>query len=137
MKVYDKVYINGQWVTPYGKGSQEVINPFTESVAARVAKCDIRDVDAAVGAAKEAFTSWSAENYGPVLSDPSGKWHTTFTASSTLLTMESTGPDYYHVQYARCFGRVFLLYEWKCGEPCAECNLGGTCEVNQDLIPDY
>lgn len=59
MKVYDKVYINGEWVTPYGSGTQEIINPFTESVAVTVPKCDVRDVDAAVKAAKEAFLSWS------------------------------------------------------------------------------
>lgn len=59
MKVYDKVYINGEWVNPNGKGSQEVINPFTEEVAFSVPKCDVSDVDSAVAAAKEAFKTWS------------------------------------------------------------------------------
>ena len=59
MKVYDKVYINGEWVVPIGKGTQQVINPFTEEVAFSVPKCDASDVDRAVAAAKEAFKTWS------------------------------------------------------------------------------
>jgi aldehyde dehydrogenase (NAD+) len=59
MKVYDKVYINGEWIVPNGKGAQQVINPFTEEAAFSVPKCDTSDVDRAVAAAKEAFKTWS------------------------------------------------------------------------------
>ena len=59
MKNYTKVYINGDWVTPHGTGTQDIINPFTEEVALSVPKCDLVDVDNAVAAAKEAFKAWS------------------------------------------------------------------------------
>ena len=31
MKAYDKLFINGDWVTPSGKGSIDVINSTTEA----------------------------------------------------------------------------------------------------------
>ena len=36
MKLYDKLFINGDWVSPAGKGSIEVINAGTEEVPASV-----------------------------------------------------------------------------------------------------
>ena len=59
MRTYDKFYINGQWVEPIGKGTSDVINPATGEVSARVPYGNAEDVDAAVGAAKNAFPSWS------------------------------------------------------------------------------
>jgi len=59
IKSYTKTYINGQWITPHGQGTNEVINPATEEVVATVPVCDSDDVDAAVAAAREAFKTWS------------------------------------------------------------------------------
>lgn len=59
MRVFDKFYINGQWVEPIGKGSSEVIDPATGEISARVPYGNAEDVDAAVLAAKNAFESWS------------------------------------------------------------------------------
>lgn len=59
MRIYDKFYINGQWVTPVGKKSDEVTNPATGEVSAKVPYGNVEDVNAAVSAAKNAFTSWS------------------------------------------------------------------------------
>ncbi|MCP3673758.1 MAG: aldehyde dehydrogenase family protein [Gammaproteobacteria bacterium] len=59
MRVYDKFYINGQWVEPIGKGSDEVINPANGEISARVPYGNTEDVNAAVRAAKNAFGSWS------------------------------------------------------------------------------
>ncbi len=59
MRIYDKFYINGQWVSPIGQGSSDVINPATGEVSARVPLGNAEDVDAAVAAAKEAFKTWS------------------------------------------------------------------------------
>ena len=59
MRIYDKFYINGQWVEPIGKGSSEVINPATGEVSAVVPYGNAEDVDAAVSAARNAFDSWS------------------------------------------------------------------------------
>ena len=59
MRIYDKFYINGQWVEPIGKGSSEVINPANGEVSAVVPYGNAEDVDAAVSAARNAFDSWS------------------------------------------------------------------------------
>ena len=59
MRTYDKFYINGQWVTPNGTGTDEVINPATGEISASVPLGNEADVDAAVAAAKEAFKTWS------------------------------------------------------------------------------
>lgn len=59
MRTYEKLYINGQWVTPHGQGVLETINPATEEVTARTPKGDEVDVDNAVKAARAAFETWS------------------------------------------------------------------------------
>jgi aldehyde dehydrogenase (NAD+) len=59
MRVYEKLYINGQWVAPHGQGSLEAINPATEEVTVRTPKGDATDVDHAVTAARNAFEAWS------------------------------------------------------------------------------
>jgi len=59
MRTYDKFYINGQWVSPNGRGTSDVINPATGEISARVPMGNEADVDAAVAAAKEAFGAWS------------------------------------------------------------------------------
>ena len=59
MRIYDKFYINGQWVEPIGKGTSEVINPATGEISARVPYGNAEDADAAVQAARNAFDSWS------------------------------------------------------------------------------
>ncbi len=60
MRTYDKFYINGQWVEPIGKGTDEVINPANGKISATVPYGNTDDVDAAVSAAKNAFNSWSS-----------------------------------------------------------------------------
>ena len=59
MRTYDKFYINGQWVEPIGKGTDEVINPANGEISATVPYGNTEDVNAAVNAAKNAFDSWS------------------------------------------------------------------------------
>jgi betaine-aldehyde dehydrogenase len=57
---HDKIYINGQWVEPVGKGLIEVINSTTEEVMGRIPECTAEDVNRAVSAARAAFDTWSA-----------------------------------------------------------------------------
>src|SRR5262245_37564110 len=57
---HDKLYINGQWVTPLGEGMIDVINSTTEEAMGRVPEGSTEDVNAAVAAAKGAFEKWSA-----------------------------------------------------------------------------
>ncbi len=59
MRTYDKFYIGGQWVEPIGKGTNDVINPATGEISATVPYGNAEDVDAAVTAARNAFSSWS------------------------------------------------------------------------------
>lgn len=59
MKIYDKLFINGQWVKPAGTGTIDVINSTTEEVMGRIPEGAVEDINAAVAAAKTAFESWS------------------------------------------------------------------------------
>jgi betaine-aldehyde dehydrogenase len=60
MKVYDKLFINGDWVSPSGKGAIDVINAATEEVMGKIPEGNAEDVDRAVKAARAAFDGWSA-----------------------------------------------------------------------------
>jgi aldehyde dehydrogenase (NAD+) len=59
MRTYEKFYINGEWISPVGQGTSDVINPHTGEISARVPIGNVQDVDAAVAAAKRAFKTWS------------------------------------------------------------------------------
>jgi acyl-CoA reductase-like NAD-dependent aldehyde dehydrogenase len=59
MKVLDNFYIDGAWVPSTGTGTMEVTDSATEEVIATVPAGTAADVDAAVAAAKAAFTTWS------------------------------------------------------------------------------
>jgi aldehyde dehydrogenase (NAD+) len=60
VKVYDKLYVNGEWVEPAGSGLLEVVNSTTEEVMGRIPEGTPEDVNRAVAAARAAFDSWSA-----------------------------------------------------------------------------
>ena len=51
-------YINGKWVAPSKPNDFEVINPSNEQPFAIISLGDVADINSAVKAAKEAFTSW-------------------------------------------------------------------------------
>jgi betaine-aldehyde dehydrogenase len=57
--IYDKLYVNGQWVEPAGSGTLDVINSTTEEVMGRIPEGTPEDVNRAVAAARAAFDSWS------------------------------------------------------------------------------
>jgi aldehyde dehydrogenase (NAD+) len=59
-----RLYIGGRFVEPHGKRRIKTVNPATEEVLAEVAEADEVDVDRAVGAAAEAFRSWSRLSAG-------------------------------------------------------------------------
>ena len=60
MKVYDKIYVDGAWVSPHGQGQLDVVDSTTEEVMASVPAADATDVDRAVQAARAAFDGWAA-----------------------------------------------------------------------------
>jgi len=51
----DKLFIGGEWKSPQGGASIDVVSPTDGKVAARVAAASPKDIDAAVRAAREAF----------------------------------------------------------------------------------
>src|SRR5438445_10736087 len=59
MLVRDKLFIGGRWVAPSGREMIDVHNAGTGEVMGRVPAGNASDVDAAVGAARRAFESWS------------------------------------------------------------------------------
>src|SRR3989442_10026931 len=60
VSVREKLYADGKWVEPAGKGMLDVINSTTEEVMGRVPKGNAEDINHAVAAARRAFDSWSA-----------------------------------------------------------------------------
>src|SRR5436305_4365344 len=52
-------FIGGEWTSPAGEGTIEVIDPTTEEVIGRVPEGTPEDVDRAVAAARQAFEVWS------------------------------------------------------------------------------
>jgi betaine-aldehyde dehydrogenase len=60
MQVRDKLYINGAWVAPHGKGTIDVHAAATEEVIARIPEGDADDANAAVAAARAALEGWAA-----------------------------------------------------------------------------
>jgi betaine-aldehyde dehydrogenase len=59
VKTYDKLYINGSWVSSDSSETFDVINASTEDVMGRIPAGTPADVDAAVEAAAAAFPAWS------------------------------------------------------------------------------
>jgi aldehyde dehydrogenase (NAD+) len=59
MENQQKFYIDGQWVSPLGDRTLDVINPATETAIATIALGNAADVDRAVAAARRAFSSYS------------------------------------------------------------------------------
>ena len=60
VSVREKLYVNGEWVEPAGKGMLDVINSTTEEVMGSVPEGNAEDINRAVAAARAAFDSWSA-----------------------------------------------------------------------------
>ncbi len=58
MRIFDRILIAGQWVSPHGQGHFDIHNPTTEEVCGRIPRADVVDVDAAVRAARSALLGW-------------------------------------------------------------------------------
>src|SRR6202047_1863840 len=58
--VIDKIYIDGEFVTPHGTELFDLFNPATGEVIGQVQLADEADTQAAVAAAKRALPAWSA-----------------------------------------------------------------------------
>jgi betaine-aldehyde dehydrogenase len=60
MKIYERLYIGGQWLKPSGTGTIDVIDSGTEEIMGRIPEGVAADAEAAVEAAKLAFDAWAA-----------------------------------------------------------------------------
>ena len=60
MSARQQIYVGGNWVDSAGDGSIDVVNPSNEEVIGSVPDGVSADVDAAVAAAREAFSGWAA-----------------------------------------------------------------------------
>lgn len=59
MKTIDKMYVNGEFVTPHGTELFDLINPANNQLIGQVVLGDEQDVNLAVAAAKEAYKTFS------------------------------------------------------------------------------
>jgi aldehyde dehydrogenase (NAD+) len=59
MNLIDKIYINGEFVTPHGTELMDLINPSNGQLAARVRLADVDDTRRAIAAARAAFPAFS------------------------------------------------------------------------------
>lgn len=59
MQHIDKIYLNGEFVTPHGEEYFTLYNPATEEAIGRVRLADEVDAERAIAAAKAAFPGWS------------------------------------------------------------------------------
>lgn len=59
MRTIDKIYIDGQFVTPHGQEMFDLFNPATEEKIGQVRLGDVADAKAAIAAAKRALPAYS------------------------------------------------------------------------------
>src|SRR5258706_675745 len=59
VRVFDRAYINGQFVTPHGTQVIDLVNPTNNTVIGKVTMADEIDTRQAVAAAKEAVNTFS------------------------------------------------------------------------------
>lgn len=59
MKTIDNIYINGEFVTPHGTGTLDLINPSNRQLIGKVILADEVDTRNAIAAAKSAFKTFS------------------------------------------------------------------------------
>ncbi len=59
VQIRDKIYVGGEWIASTGSGRLEVLNSTTEEAIGSIPEGTPEDVDRAVGAARQAFDSWS------------------------------------------------------------------------------
>ena len=60
MRIFERLYLNGEWVPASSPGSIEVLSASTEQVMGRIPEGTPHDVDRAVQAAGNRFESWAA-----------------------------------------------------------------------------
>src|ERR1700752_888520 len=59
VRAFDRAYINGKFVTPHGTHVVDLVNPTDNKVIGKVTMADEIDTRKAIGAAKEAYNTFS------------------------------------------------------------------------------
>jgi len=59
MRTVERIYINGEFVTPHGTAWFDLFDPTRGEVIGRVRLADVEDTRRAIAAAKRALASWS------------------------------------------------------------------------------
>jgi aldehyde dehydrogenase (NAD+) len=68
VRAFNRAYINGEFVTPHGTQVVDLVNPTNNRVIGKVTMADEIDTRQAIGAAKEAFNTFSqSRTRSPVL----------------------------------------------------------------------
>jgi betaine-aldehyde dehydrogenase len=113
MIVKDKLYIDGDWVSPAGTDTIDVISPSTEEVIGRVPDGTTADIDRAVAAARQAFDlgPWprvSAGERADVMAKLSGLIQGRHEEYATTITSENGSPITWSVM-GQVFASTFAL----------------------------
>jgi len=111
MRSIDKIYIDGQFVTPHGQELFDLHNPATEETIGQVRLGDRIDAQAAVAAAKRAFPAFSRTGKAERISMLRRLHDAVATRAEALAAamIEEYGAPQYFVDFsARRSGSVFL-----------------------------
>jgi acyl-CoA reductase-like NAD-dependent aldehyde dehydrogenase len=120
----EQLYIDGEWVEATGEGVIEVTNPATEEIIGSVPVGSSDDVDAAVSAARAAFTDWSqssVEDRMAVLNGISGALKEHTEALAQCITAEVGTPIGYSRMamvgtprvVTRSYAKMLESFEWE------------------------
>ncbi len=89
---WNQVYVDGEWRTPEGADTIDVMNPHTQEVFAEVPACTEDTVEEAFDAAEEAQTewaSWSVEERSELLSEAQSTMMSRMSEVKELLAVEA------------------------------------------------
>jgi succinate-semialdehyde dehydrogenase/glutarate-semialdehyde dehydrogenase len=118
------LFLNGEWREAAAKESLEIINPATEEVIGKVSHARKEDLDIALNAAENAFSSWknvSAYERSKILRKAADIVRSKADQIATLMTMEQGKPlieakmetmgaadsiDWYAEEGRRAYGRI-------------------------------
>ena len=95
MYTFKQFYINGQWVNPEVENNLEVINPATEQPIGVISLASEADVNKAVAAARNAFSSYSQTSVDfriALLETILGQYEARLPEIATLISEEMGAP---------------------------------------------
>ncbi len=113
MREYTQFYINGRWVKPAENERLDVINPATEEKCGVISLASQAGVDAAVGAASKAFSSFSQTSPSErieLLHELAAKYEERFEDMAQAISEEMGAPVWLAQAAQARVGREHLLH---------------------------